>query len=93
MVEYVQRLTVDLAKARSPANPGSMTEWTSGTSGRACRNFAALSYPGRADTAGAWYYISAIGWFGFMLTFVVFIVLAVVATVHRSSGRRRAVSS
>ena len=55
--------------------------------------FVALSYPGRADTAGAWYYISAIGWFGFLITFVVLIVLAVIAAVHRSSGRRRAVSS
>lgn len=58
--------------------------------------FVALSYPGRNDTAGAagaWYYISAVGWFGFLITFVVFIVLAVIAAVHRSSGRRRAVSS
>jgi len=55
--------------------------------------FVALSYPGKSDTSGAWYYISAIGWFGFLITFVVFIVLAVIAAVHRSSGRRRAVSS
>jgi len=55
--------------------------------------FVALSYPGKNDTAGAWYYISAIGWFGFLITFVVFIVLAVIAAVHRSSGRRRAASN
>ena len=55
--------------------------------------FFALSYPGRRDTAGAWYYISAVGWFGFLITFVVLIVLAVIAAVHRFSGRRRAVSS
>ncbi len=55
--------------------------------------FVALSYPGKNDTAGAWYYISSIGWFGFLITFVVFIVLAVIAAVHRSSGRRRAVSN
>ncbi|HEY5178237.1 MAG TPA: hypothetical protein VIJ07_00425 [Dermatophilaceae bacterium] len=55
--------------------------------------FVALSYPGKTDTAGAWYYISAVGWFGFLITFVVLIVLAVIAAVHRSSGRRRAVSS
>ena len=30
--------------------------------------FVALSYPGRNDTAGAWYYISAVGWFGFLIT-------------------------
>jgi hypothetical protein len=55
--------------------------------------FVLLSYPGRKDTSGAWYYISAIGWFGFLLTFVVFIVLAVIAVVHKFSGGRRAVSS
>ena len=55
--------------------------------------FVALSYPGKTDTAGAWYYISAVGWFGFLITFVVLIVLAVIAAVHRSSGRRRAVSN
>jgi len=55
--------------------------------------FVRLSYPGPKDTPGAWYYISAIGWFGFMLTFVVFIVLAVIAAVHKFSGGRRAVSS
>ena len=55
--------------------------------------FVALSYPGKSDTEGAWYYISAVGWFGFLITFVVFIVLAVIAAVHRSSGRSRVVSS
>ena len=54
--------------------------------------FVLLSYPGRDDASGAWYYISAIGWFGFLLTFIVFIVLAVMAAVHRSSGRRQSVS-
>jgi len=55
--------------------------------------FVALSYPGRADTAGAWYYISAIGWFGFLITFVVFIVLAVMAAIHKFSGRRQALNN
>ena len=58
--------------------------------------FLLLSYPGRGDggdTSGAWYYLSAIGWFGFMLTFIVFIVLAVIAAVHKFSGNRRAVSN
>jgi hypothetical protein len=55
--------------------------------------FVLLSYPGRHQHSGAWYYISAVGWFGFMLTFLVFIVLAVIATVHKFSGRSRNVSS
>jgi hypothetical protein len=52
--------------------------------------FLALSYPGKSDTEGAWYYLSAIGWFGFLISFLVFLVLAVVATVHKLSGRRQA---
>lgn len=50
-----------------------------------------LSAPGADDTEGAWYYISAFGWFGFMLTVLVFIVLAVIAAVS-AVGRRRGTS-
>jgi uncharacterized membrane protein len=50
-----------------------------------------LSAPGAEDTEGAWYYISAFGWFGFMLTVLVFIVLAVIAAVS-AVGRRRGTS-
>ena len=54
--------------------------------------FVALSYPGRNDTEGAWYFISAVGWFGFLLAALTFVVLAVVATVHWITAHR-AVSS
>lgn len=53
--------------------------------------FLALSYPGKHDTAGAWYYISTIGWFGFLLTMLAFISFAVMAGVHRRSLRSRPV--
>ena len=49
----------------------------------------ALSAPGANDTSGAWYYISAFGWFGFLLTALLFVVLAIVVAVQ-SVGRRRA---
>ena len=48
-----------------------------------------LSGPGADDTSGAWYYISAFGWFGFLLTALLFVVLAIVVAVQ-SIGRRRA---
>ena len=47
-----------------------------------------LSAPGADATSGAWYYISAFGWFGFLLMTLVFIVLAVAAAVM-AVGRRR----
>lgn len=47
-----------------------------------------LSGPGADDTSGAWYYISAFGWFGFLLTALLFVVLAVVVAVQ-AAGRRR----
>ena len=49
----------------------------------------ALSAPGADDTSGAWYYISAFGWFGFLLTALLFVVLAIVVAVQ-TAGRRRA---
>jgi uncharacterized membrane protein len=51
----------------------------------------ALSYPGRGDRAGAWYYISAIGWFGFLLSILAIIVFAVMASIHKRSTRTRPV--
>lgn len=48
----------------------------------------ALSAPGAHDTSGAWYYISAFGWFGFLITMLVLLVLAVAAAVM-ALGRRR----
>jgi hypothetical protein len=47
-----------------------------------------LSGPGAEDTDGAWYYISGFGWFGFMLTVLIFVVLSVIAAVS-AIGRRR----
>jgi len=46
-----------------------------------------LSAPGADATGGAWYYISAFGWFGFLITMLVLIVLAVAAAVM-AVGRR-----
>lgn len=46
-----------------------------------------LSAPGADDTSGTWYYLSAFGWFGFLLTFLVFLVLAAVVAVHKIRGR------
>ena len=49
-----------------------------------------LSAPGAHDTSGAWYYISAFGWFGFLLTTLVFLVLAVLAAANRLRQRTSA---
>jgi hypothetical protein len=49
-----------------------------------------LSAPGADATSGAWYYISAFGWFGFVLTTLVFLVLAVMAIVNRLRHRTTA---
>lgn len=49
-----------------------------------------LSAPGARDENGAWYYISAFGWFGFLLTTLLFLVLAVVVAVQAVGRRRRA---
>lgn len=54
----------------------------------------ALSYPGRNDTSGAWYYLSAVGWFGFMISVLVLVVLAITAIVIKARARgRRALGS
>ena len=45
--------------------------------------FLALSYPGRDDTKGFWYFVSAVGWFGFLAAFLALIVLSVIAAVSR----------
>jgi hypothetical protein len=47
-----------------------------------------LSAPGAHDTSGAWYYISAFGWFGFLITMLILIVLGVAAAAM-ALGRRR----
>ena len=49
-----------------------------------------LSAPGAHDTSGAWYYISAFGWFGFLITFLLFLVLCgvVIAQKVRARGSR-----
>jgi hypothetical protein len=49
-----------------------------------------LSAPGADDTSGAWYYISAFGWFGFLLTTLLFLVLLVVVVVQHLRGRHGA---
>lgn len=46
-----------------------------------------LSAPGSDDTSGAWYYLSAFGWFGFLLSALLFLVLLVVVVVQRLRGR------
>jgi hypothetical protein len=48
-----------------------------------------LSGPGADDTHGAWYYISGFGWLGFMLTLLIFVVLAIIAAVSAVGRRRR----
>jgi hypothetical protein len=50
-----------------------------------------LSAPGADDTSGAWYYISSFGWFGFLLGFLIFVVLAVVVAVQKLRTRRQQV--
>lgn len=52
--------------------------------------FLALSYPGRHDTSGFWYYASAVGWFGFLISVLAFVVLGVIALVSRTRSTRRA---
>ncbi|MBA2955296.1 hypothetical protein GON03_13230 [Nocardioides sp. MAH-18] len=47
-----------------------------------------LSAPGADETSGAWYYISAFGWFGFLIAMLILVVLAVAAAVM-AVGRRR----
>lgn len=47
----------------------------------------ALSAPGANDTSGTWYYISAFGWFGFLIAMLILIVLGVAAAVM-AVGRR-----
>lgn len=51
-----------------------------------------LSAPGANDTSGAWYYISAFGWYGFMVTVLIFLVVAVIAAVAAVGRRRRPTS-
>ncbi len=55
--------------------------------------FLALSFPGRNDTSGAWYYISAVGWFGFMITVLLLLVLLVLAVVSRRGRAHDRLSS
>ncbi|WP_250280085.1 hypothetical protein [Frankia sp. Cppng1_Ct_nod] len=50
----------------------------------------ALFYPGRHDGDGAWYYLSAIGWIGFMIGVLATVVLAAYAGVLALGGRSRA---
>lgn len=47
----------------------------------------ALSGPGADDTSGAWYYLSAFGWFGFLITALLFLVLLTVVVVQRVRRR------
>jgi hypothetical protein len=46
-----------------------------------------LSGPGAHDTSGTWYYLSSFGWFGFLLGFLLFVVLAVVVAVQKIRAR------
>lgn len=46
-----------------------------------------LSAPGADDTSGAWYYISSFGWFGFLLSTLLFLVLLAIVIVRRVRGR------
>lgn len=46
-----------------------------------------LSAPGADDTSGAWYYISAFGWFGFLIGFLTLLVLGTVVTVQKVRSR------
>jgi hypothetical protein len=48
----------------------------------------ALSAPGADDTSGAWYYISAFGWFGFLIAMLILVVLSGAAAVMAVSRRR-----
>jgi len=53
--------------------------------------FLALSYPGKDNTGGAWYYLSAIGWFGFLLSMLAIIIFVVMASIRKISMRTRPV--
>ena len=46
-----------------------------------------LSAPGAQDTSGAWYYISAFGWFGFLITSLLFLVLCGVVITQKVRAR------
>ena len=46
-----------------------------------------LSAPGADDSSGPWYYISAFGWFGFLIGFLLLVVLAVLVTVQKIRTR------
>jgi hypothetical protein len=46
-----------------------------------------LSAPGADDTEGAWYYISAFGWFGFLITLLLFVVLSGVVITQKVRAR------
>lgn len=46
-----------------------------------------LAAPGADDTSGAWYYISGFGWFGFLVTLLLFVVLSVVVIAQKVRGR------
>ncbi len=48
-----------------------------------------LSAPGADDTSGAWYYISAFGWFGFLISTVLFLVLTGVVITQKMRNRTR----
>jgi len=48
--------------------------------------FFLLSFPGARATGGAWYYISSVGWFGFLITALVFIVLLAIVVMHKMAG-------
>lgn len=47
----------------------------------------AMSYPGREASSGALYYISAIGWFGFMLAVLVILLLSVAMLIRKAIQR------
>lgn len=49
----------------------------------------ALSIPGSSDTEGTWYYLSAIGWFGFLLSMLSIITYSVMVIIHKRSKRAR----
>ena len=46
-----------------------------------------LSAPGADDTSGAGYYISAFGWFGFLIGVLTLLVLAIVVAVQKFRSR------
>jgi membrane-anchored protein YejM (alkaline phosphatase superfamily) len=51
--------------------------------------FFALSAPGADDTSGAWYYISAFGWFGFLISGLILVVLSALAAANALRRRQR----